>query len=340
MLNLHPPRSGKLRPLILKKVPKPLPLKYTIDCEKTQNINQPKTVETFLKELGLLKFISNFINNGIDNIEKLAFVNNDHLKMINIPYASRVKILKKIKEENLNTFEKNKSKINTDVYEEILCPAEEDDIIINEEDQRKTFSNAISAFQKEQKEKIKTIIKEEPIQKSEIGIGDDNINKEIENQIYYANLEDVGEYKEKIYEGKDNKKEVNKINFKDTPSTPLKNYPIEKKKTYCYQCLHIILEEHCIVKYEKPFCSIHCVELYDKKNIRICSECKKKIQIISSISSKDNPSKHFCSVNCLNKNRNNEKINKTKDTKNKTNEANINKSSSSDSIGMIDILDL
>ena len=112
---LKPPTPSKQMPIQSKVV---------IDCEKNQINGPAKTVESFLKELNLLKFISNFMNNGIDNIEKLSYVNNEHLKMINIPYASRLKILKKIKhkrvlkiigEETAKIYSKNAFKVSEDV---------------------------------------------------------------------------------------------------------------------------------------------------------------------------------------------------------------------------------
>ena len=75
-MGINQPKSGKLPPIKLKKLSRPPSAKFTIDCEKNQNQVPPKTVETFLQDLGLLKFKSNFINNGIDNIEKLSYLNN------------------------------------------------------------------------------------------------------------------------------------------------------------------------------------------------------------------------------------------------------------------------
>ena len=54
------------------------------------------------------EFFDNFINNGIINKEKLFYLNNDNLKLINVPYAYRVRFLKKLKEiENINSMKKS-----------------------------------------------------------------------------------------------------------------------------------------------------------------------------------------------------------------------------------------
>ena len=53
------------------------------------------------------EFFDNFINNGIINKEKLFYLNNDNLKLINVPYAHRVRFLQKLKEiENINSMKK------------------------------------------------------------------------------------------------------------------------------------------------------------------------------------------------------------------------------------------
>ena len=67
-----------------------------------------KEVLLFLQELNMGEYFENFINNGIISKEKLLYLNNDNLKLINIPYAHRFRILKKLKEsKNLENMKKN-----------------------------------------------------------------------------------------------------------------------------------------------------------------------------------------------------------------------------------------
>ena len=67
-----------------------------------------KEVLIFLQELNMGEFFDNFIKNGITNKEKLFYLNNDNLKLIQVPYAYRVRFLKKIKEiENLESMKKS-----------------------------------------------------------------------------------------------------------------------------------------------------------------------------------------------------------------------------------------
>ena len=107
------------------------------------------------------EFYDNFINNNIINREKLFYLNNDNLKLIQIPYAYRVRFLKKLKEiknlENMKKFINEKGKLskiklkkeqNESKYEEIFIPKEEDDKEISHEEMRKTFTQAIYDFQK------------------------------------------------------------------------------------------------------------------------------------------------------------------------------------------------
>ena len=89
-------------------------------------------------------YLEQFIKNGITTEEKILYLNNDNLKLINIPYAHRARFLKKLKEiEKMKLMKKtfaesgglSKVKLkrlekNTK-YEEIFIPREEDDIDIN-----------------------------------------------------------------------------------------------------------------------------------------------------------------------------------------------------------------
>ena len=89
-------------------------------------------------------YFDNFIKNGINTEEKILYLNNDNLKLINIPYAHRARFLKKLKEiETLQNMKKNinekgglsKLKLKkiekNSKYEEIIMPKEEDDIELN-----------------------------------------------------------------------------------------------------------------------------------------------------------------------------------------------------------------
>ena len=112
-----------------------------------------KEVLTFLQELNMGDFFDNFINNGIVNKEKLFYLNNDNLKLIQIPYAYRVRFLKKLKEvKNLESMKKSlnekgklskiklKKEKKESKYEEIFIPKEEDDKEISDEEMSRTFT--------------------------------------------------------------------------------------------------------------------------------------------------------------------------------------------------------
>ena len=55
-------------------------------------------------------YFENFIKNGINTQEKILYLNNDNLKLINIPYAHRARLLKKLKE--IETIKLMKKTIN------------------------------------------------------------------------------------------------------------------------------------------------------------------------------------------------------------------------------------
>ena len=160
--------TRQLNPIQLKKTIRPPSQRTTIDCDISSNNNninnskyEYKDVYEFLKDLNMENYYDQFIKNGINTEEKILYLNNDNLKLINIPYAHRARFLKKLKEietmqimkktitekgglskVKLKKFEKNTK------YEEIFIPKEEDDIEINEEEQRNTFAQAIFDYQK------------------------------------------------------------------------------------------------------------------------------------------------------------------------------------------------
>ena len=95
-----PPKASKqLNPIKLKKAYPPSDKRMIIDCEtssaNTNNKNQIKTefkeVYNFLKDLNMEMYFDNFIKFGINSEEKILYLNNDNLKLINIPYAHRAK---------------------------------------------------------------------------------------------------------------------------------------------------------------------------------------------------------------------------------------------------------
>ena len=156
MLKKNVPKSKtiSLNPVHLKKLNRPLyeisntervnnNSKLIIDCESTQNIkSKNEKIFDFLKSLNIENYFDIFINNGINTEEKIQILNYDILKLLKIPYIHCKRILTKIyemKKENIIMNEKLKK--NNSNYEEILLPKEEDEI--NEEEQRKTFYDAV-----------------------------------------------------------------------------------------------------------------------------------------------------------------------------------------------------
>ena len=132
-----------------------------------------KDVLLFLQELNMGNYFDDFINNGINSKEKLLYLTNDNLKLINIPYAYRFRILKRLKEDkNFENIKKNfneKGKLSKiklkkeseSKYEEIIMPKEEDDKEIDDEEMRKTFTQAVFDFQKTQNSFNNFVINEE-----------------------------------------------------------------------------------------------------------------------------------------------------------------------------------
>ena len=237
-----------------------------------------KDVLTFLQELNMGEFFDNFINNGIVNREKLFYLNNDNLKLIQIPYAYRVRFLKKLKEiqnlESMKKFLNEKGKLskiklkkdkNESKYEEIFIPKEEDDKDIPHEEMRKTFTQAIYEFQKTHTRfEFENNEDEEESQnqnhmyntslnsyETKISLNNNKISTEVSTSKIDSEIQnneqepiEVGEY----IENKNND-ENNKIK---------QLLPLHCKKILCYQCWKVILKKDCIVKYGRPFCSMKC----------------------------------------------------------------------------------
>ena len=237
-----------------------------------------KEVLLFLQELNMGEYFENFINNGIISKEKLLYLNNDNLKLINIPYAHRFRILKKLKEsKNLENMKKNlnekgklsKIKIKQEsIYEEIIIPKEEDDKEIDNDEMRRTFTQAIYDFQKTHNSFY----------------NDDNNNKDLNDEKNKEEniLVETGEYIE-------NK---NSNNIKQL-------LPLNDTKILCYFCLKVLLTKNCINKYNKLFCCNNCLTLYEKENYIICKTCNKKIKKIESLPSFNNRDIYYCSLNGL-----------------------------------------
>ena len=397
--------TRQLNPIQLKKTIRPPSQKLSIKCNISSNNNnnndlkfEYKEVYEFLKDLNMENYLEQFIKNGINTEEKILYLNNDNLKLINIPYAHRARFLKKLKEiETMQMMKKTitekgglskvilkKVEKNTK-YEEIILPKEEDDIDIGEEEQRKTFAQAIFDYQKthskfENQDNINNnnelfatginnmkIINKNKRANRYSDMGDDinsnetknvndsnkliNVENKIKDEIkdddnkskksegVGENLEpmEVGEY---IENNENNSKEIKEYNNPTEliSGGPRVFFPLNKQKTLCYNCLHMILQEHCIQKFKKPFCSLHCLEIFEKKNVTNCNCCGKKIEIINSIPSTLTEKIYYCAPECLQKKEPNENmlINKSQIMEQNT----FSPTSSETSENVIDILDL
>ena len=393
--------SRQLNPIQLKKTIRPPSQRTAIDCDNSSNNNntnnlkrEHKEVYEFLKDLNMENYLDQFINNGITTEEKILYLNNDNLKLINIPYAHRARFLKKLKEiETMQMMKKTitekgglskvrlkKLEKNTK-YEEIIIPKEEDDIDIGEEEQRKTFTQAIFEYQKshskfenqENNNEIFTtginnmkILKKNKTTNRYSNIKEDiNFNEinEVNNNNKINNINNINiEEKNKNEIDEDNKSKksegvgeniIEKGEYIENKNLENKKYnnptelisecpriffPLNKPKTLCYNCLHMILQEHCIQKYKKPFCSLYCLEIFEKKNVTNCNCCEKKIEIINSIPSTLTEKVYYCSPECLQKKEPNENmlINKSQIME----QNNFSHTSSETSENLIDILDI
>ena len=253
-----------------------------------------KEVLLFLQELNMGNYFDDFINYGITNKEKLLYLTNDNLKLINIPYAYRFKILKRLKEsKNLENMKKNlneKGKLSKiklkqeSKYEEIIIPKEEDDKEIDNEEMRKTFTQAIYDFQKTHSSFNNSVYNENDRYKNSINDNkDEDIDINVQNEIGNDSVE-KGEYIEHKNEQNANIKEL---------------LPLNSKKILCYFCLKVILQKDCIKQYDKLFCSQECLKEYENINYIICKVCSKKIKKIESLPSFNNRNVYYCSLNCL-----------------------------------------
>ena len=416
-INFPPKTNKQLNPIQLKKTYRPSQ-RTAIDCEtssvNSNNTNKPaikneyKEVYNFLKDLKMEMYFDTFIKNGITTEEKILYLNNDNLKLIDIPYAHRARFLKKLKEiETMQIMKKNinekgglsklKLKKNETKYEEIILPKEEDDIEIKDDEQRDAFTKAIYDYQKSHSKfeenndniinnnelfhtginNMKIIHKSKLInrysenndniqQTKEISIGTsnndnnntkDNSQNKIINDIKDNNniqiKKSIGTGEEPIntnkndnsiipietgeYIEKENIKIKNSDNSNIIDISPKQFFPLYKQKTLCYNCLHMILEDQCIKKYDKPFCSLQCLEIFERKSITNCNCCEKIIEIGYSIPSTSKEKTYYCSPECLQKKEPNENnlINKSQIM-----DKNISPNSSETSENAVDILDI
>jgi len=416
-INFPPKTNKQLNPIQLKKTYRPSQ-RTAIDCEtssvNSNNTNKPaikneyKEVYNFLKDLKMEMYFDTFIKNGITTEEKILYLNNDNLKLIDIPYAHRARFLKKLKEiETMQIMKKNinekgglsklKLKKNETKYEEIILPKEEDDIEIKDDEQRDAFTKAIYDYQKSHSKfeenndniinnnelfhtginNMKIIHKSKLInrysenndniqQTKEISIGTsnndnnntkDNSQNKIINDIKDNNntqkKKSIGTGEEPIntnkndnsiipietgeYIEKENIKIKNSDNSNIIDISPKQFFPLYKQKTLCYNCLHMILEDQCIKKYDKPFCSLQCLEIFERKSVTNCNCCEKIIEIGYSIPSTSKEKTYYCSPECLQKKEPNENnlINKSQIM-----DKNISPNSSETSENAVDILDI
>ena len=314
------------------------------------------------------EFFETFINNGIINKEKLFYLNNDNLKLIQIPYAYRLRFLKKLKEiKNLEKMKKSinekgklsKIKIKKDKneskYEEIFIPKEEDDKEISHEEMRKTFTQAIYDFQRthskfefennENENEYENEINENinntfsgnssNINSFETKTNSNNnqtSNNEISNSKIDSEIQNNEEQPIEVGEYIENKNTDENNKIKEL-------LPLHCKKILCYQCWNVILRKNCLVKYGRPFCSLKCFDLYESINFTKCKTCSKKIRFVDSLPSFNDRKVYYCSLKCL------EQIEPERKNwmkKNLVDDDNISVSSSISNVSekQVDILDL
>ena len=238
-----------------------------------------KDVLLFLQELNMGNYFDDFINNGINSKEKLLYLTNDNLKLINIPYAYRFRILKRLKEDkNFENMKKNfneKGKLSKiklkkeseSKYEEIIMPKEEDDKEIDDEEMRKTFTQAVFDFQKTQSN------------------FNNNQEKEKDNSKDEDKIVEKGEYVE----------EKDKVDTNGVKQL----LPLNCQKILCNFCFKAIIHNDYINIYNKFFCSEKCKVEYEKENYINCKVCSKKIKKIDSLPSFNNRNIYYCSLSCL-----------------------------------------
>lgn len=301
MLNLIPPKSGKLRPIQLKKSIKGSSSKIAIDCETIKYKVEYPGIYDFLHQLDLAKYLDTFIQYGIDNNDKLNYLNDEHLKLIKLPYVHRVKILQKVNELKckLSNCKSNQRELTHSDYEELICEPDSD-YISNKQEQRRTFTDAILSFKRENEMPSPSLTPSDMIQENSIKILNKKTSSNTEEKAAKDQRYKIDEDIQANFDKEEPEIIVKKgeyteeANNKNSSNTAL---PLNQKKLYCYHCLHII-KDKCIAKYKKTFCSIHCLDKYEEKSITKCSQCLKKCLIVECVKVKD---KQYCSLECFNK---------------------------------------
>ena len=327
---------------------RPLSSKLKIDCEKNKSekdkifdflkdLNLEKYTETF---------IDNGINTE-EKIQYLNYENLKLINIPYIHCKKILSKINEISKKNVNYMERKKNeldKLNDSQYEEIILPKEEDEINENEEEQKNNFNKAVKDFKKNHTSLISSEYSNTNYagfpKFNEISIGENDINDSInKNENNKSITVEFGEYVENSNNNdtyitnlnmSNNKIENKLIKSKNVSisTSPVKKYkdnynidtskpnsnakqffPLYKQKTLCYQCLHMILQDHSINKYKKPFCSLHCLEVFERKCLSKCANCNKKIEIIYAIPSINKNQTFYCSKECFNKGETNEKKN-------------------------------
>ena len=62
------------------------------------NLEEYPEVAEFLQDLNLLKYVRTFVENGIEDLETILELQEEHLSMMKIPLGHKLKIVKKINE--------------------------------------------------------------------------------------------------------------------------------------------------------------------------------------------------------------------------------------------------
>ena len=62
------------------------------------DLSQNQDVVKFFEDLSLPKYAAIFVENGIEDLETISQLQEDHLEMMKIPLGHKLKIMKKIRE--------------------------------------------------------------------------------------------------------------------------------------------------------------------------------------------------------------------------------------------------
>ena len=64
---------------------------------KQQN-EEFKEVNSFLRTISLEKYVSKFVDNGVEDLETILELQDQHIEQMGIPLGHKLKIMKRIKE--------------------------------------------------------------------------------------------------------------------------------------------------------------------------------------------------------------------------------------------------